>query len=87
MKKVILGIILLSIVTLFTFSFIKLDSIKSNTKHLENEISNIEKKTKKAKDELTKNTESLTVEKDNSNSIIGELEIWEKAKEKLKKAQ
>lgn len=86
MKKVVLGSILFISIFLLVFSYLKLDSIKNNTKHLEKEISNIEKKTKEAKSKHDKKNQELTREKEKSNSLIGELEIWGKAKEKLKKA-
>lgn len=86
MKKVVLGSILFISIFLLVFSYLKLDSIRNNTKHLEKEISNIEKKNKEVKSKHDKKNQELTREKEKSNSLIGELEIWEKAKEKLKKA-
>lgn len=85
MKKVLLGLFF-CVLGVFVFSLIKLNELNDNNLALQNEIDKL-------------NVDSSTLEKDNSNKEIEidnlkielkdkleEIEIWESAKEKLKKA-
>ena len=85
MKKVLIGVFF-CILGVFIFSFIKVRNIKNDNITLQNEINKI-------------NTDSSSIELDNQNKEIEienlkveqkdkleEVEIWEKAEEKLKKA-
>ena len=85
MKKVLLGVFF-CVLGVFIFSLIKVKSISNDNVTLQNEINKI-------------NTDSSTLETDNQTKEteienlkvelkdkLEEIEIWEKAEEKLKKA-
>ena len=85
MKKVLLGVFF-CILGVFIFSLIKVKSISNDNITLQNEINKINADSSKLElDNQNKETEieNLKVE---LKDKLEEIEIWEKAEEKLKKA-
>ena len=87
MKKLLLGLLLIIVSGACIYSFMIMNDTKEKNTKVKNSITEITKKM----DKLNKDNDTYTKEIDNlkkkNEAKNKELHIWEKAKEKLKKAQ
>ena len=86
MKKVLLCIIVLVLLSMTIYSSIRLNNIKNSNKNLENEISKIDNNIKKIIEDNKNYEAEINDLKDKSKDKLEEQEIWLKAKEKLNQA-
>lgn len=85
MKRILLGVFF-CVLGIFIFSFIKLNIIKNDNIKLQNEINKITADSSTLKEDNQTKEKEINDLKIELKDKLEEIEIWEKAKEKLNKA-
>lgn len=86
MKKVLLCIIFLVLLSMTIYFSIRLNSIKNSNNNLSNEVNKISNNIKEVEENNKKYEVELSELKESSKDKLEEQEIWMKAKEKLNQA-